>query len=101
MLESTFTKITDLTKRMLIPTFLNRDRWDVIATLEAFTGPVFLAHARDDAAIPFAHAERNAAAAAGPAELVEVDQPHHEVWPDAVYERALGFLLPTEASPTP
>ena len=54
---------------------------------------MFLTHARNDGAIPFFMAERNAAAAAGRSLLVEVDHPHHELWPDELYGRALAFTL--------
>ena len=96
VLESTYTKVTDLTKRMLIPTFLNKDRWDIISALERYPGPVFVTHSREDGAIPFSMAERNAAAAAGPSVLVEVDHPHHELWPDELYGRALEFVTPRQ-----
>ena len=91
VLESTYTRITDLTKRMLIPTFLNRDRWDVVGTLRGFAGPVVIVHARNDHAVPFAQAERNAAAAAD-VELIEDDGLHHEVWPDATYDAVVRSL---------
>lgn len=91
VLESTYTRITDVTKRMGIPTFLNRDRWDVLSAVEDFAGPVVVVHARSDAAIPFEQAERNLAAAADGV-LIEDDGLHHEVWPDERYGEVVDAL---------
>jgi hypothetical protein len=62
VLESTFTGLAPFTRRWLVPSFLLRDRFDVLGAVRAFPGPVLVLHGRRDGIIPFSHGERLAAA---------------------------------------
>lgn len=62
ILQSTFSSTMDAARSMLVPGFLVRDRFDNVAAVESFDGPVLLMHGPEDEVLPFAHAERIAAA---------------------------------------
>lgn len=52
-----FASLDDFAHRMRAPAFLLRDRYDNVASLREFKGPVLLFHGRDDEVIPFRHGE--------------------------------------------
>ncbi|TVR03829.1 MAG: hypothetical protein EA398_03865 [Deltaproteobacteria bacterium] len=58
VLESGFSRIVDLTRRLLVPDPLVRDRYDTLGTLRGTDRPVLLLHGEHDEVIPFHHALR-------------------------------------------
>ncbi len=63
VLESSFTSSRSLAWRFGLPPFLVRDRFDNVAVLREFDGPVLVVHGERDEIIPVAHAHRLARAA--------------------------------------
>lgn len=61
VLQSAFASTDRFAHERLLPGFLVRDRWDNVAALRAFGGPVFASHGRDDVVIPPTHGEALAA----------------------------------------
>ena len=57
VLQSTWTSLRPFARRMLLPGFLVRDPFDNLAAVEAFPGPVLVAHGRRDDVIPYSHGE--------------------------------------------
>lgn len=55
---STFTSFGDMLPRFGVPGAFARDKFDNLGALDAYGGPVFVAHGRQDQLIPFAHATR-------------------------------------------
>lgn len=76
----------------LLPGFLVRDRWDNVAALRAYGGPVFASHGRHDEVIPRRHGE--AIAALPNVRFEWLDCGHNDCpYLDPGYrERVLGFL---------
>lgn len=94
ILESTFTSVTDIAVRMYAPSFLVTNPFRNEAFLRTYDGPVLMAHGNQDPVVPYEHAERNRAAAAGEAELMTYAGLAHEldpVHPDW-HRRIVGFL---------
>lgn len=84
ILQSTFSSTMDAARSMLVPGFLVRDRFDNVAAVESFEGPVLLMHGPDDEVLPFAHAERLAAVRPS-LRITRLDCGHNDcadVWPD-------------------
>ena len=65
VLQSTFTSIPDMAKRVLpwVPKFLIQTQFDNEKKLKAVKSPTLLIHSRADDLIPFEHSVRNANAA--------------------------------------
>lgn len=81
ILQSTFTSIPDLGAELFpfLPVrWLARIRYDTRAKLPQVHVPVLLLHSRADTLIPFAHAERNLAAAPEPKSLAEIGGDHND-----------------------
>lgn len=55
VLESTFTAVWPFARQFGLPRFLVRDRFDNVAAVTAFAGPILLLHGREDDVIPHAH----------------------------------------------
>ncbi|MBB5015381.1 alpha/beta hydrolase [Rehaibacterium terrae] len=89
-----FTSVADLARRMGAPAFLIRDRFDNLARIGGFDGPVLLFHGRRDRIIPYAHGRRLAAAHPR-AELVTLDCGHNDCpYFDAAFlARLRDFLM--------
>jgi len=70
VLQSTFTSIPDMAKRVLpwVPKFLIQTQFDNETKLKTVKSPTLLIHSRADDLIPFEHSVRNATAAS---QLVE------------------------------
>ncbi len=95
VLSSTFTSIADMAARFLYPPFLMRDRFDNVAALRGYDGPVLLLHGRDDRLIPPAHAAR-LKENAHDAELALLPGDHNDMtayrYDGEAWERILDFL---------
>jgi fermentation-respiration switch protein FrsA (DUF1100 family) len=63
VLESTFTSVRAVARRMWVPGFLVLDPFDNLAVLEAFPGPVLIVHGERDELVPVDHARALHAAA--------------------------------------
>lgn len=64
VLLSAFTSTREFARRLLLPGFLVRDRFDTLARVRRHPGPLLILHGREDGIVPFGHGERLAAAAA-------------------------------------
>jgi len=93
VLQSTFTSVASFAHRYLVPAFLARDRFDNIAAVEAFEGPILLTHGTYDNIIPHSHADRLARAAKN-AEVMSLECGHNDCPPDpeAYHARLADFL---------
>jgi pimeloyl-ACP methyl ester carboxylesterase len=76
ILESSFTSVADVARRLAVPAFLIRDRFESAAVLRNFDKPVLVVHGRQDTTIPVAHG-RQLAAISG-AELHVFDCGHND-----------------------
>jgi len=93
VLQSTFSSTTAVARRMLVPGFLVRDRFDNVAAVRTFGGPVLLMHGRADEVVPFDHAELLAAARDG-LEVTPIPCGHNDcggAWPE-ISGRIVDFL---------
>ena len=91
VLESTYTRIADFAARLLVPSFLVRDKWDVTAAAAAYGGPTVISHAPDDAIIPYWMAEQNRVAAPH-ALAFESDRAHVAPMPDRFFDVVVEHL---------
>ena len=55
ILLSTFTSVRSLASKFLVPGFLVRDRFDNLAVVSSYSGPVLVMHGRHDSLIPYEH----------------------------------------------
>ena len=104
ILESTFASLADMVRAQGLPDFLVSNRFDTVAALRAFRGPVLIMHGVHDEVIPFVHARRLAAATPR-ARFVELPCGHNDC--PLQWELVLGFLaengvftVPTTGDPT-
>jgi len=81
ILQSPFTSTLPFARRLLVPGFLVRDKYDNRAALASFPGPVLILHGRFDDVVPFAHGEE-LARIAGNARFVELACAHNDCPPD-------------------
>jgi pimeloyl-ACP methyl ester carboxylesterase len=63
VLESTFTGVAPMARRLGVPRFLVRDRFDNLAVVRTLAGPILVIHGDHDTVIPTIHGERLASAA--------------------------------------
>jgi uncharacterized protein len=63
ILESSFPSLDIFTAGYWAPSFLLRDHFDNLSTVEHFAGPVLVIHGRDDRLIPWQEGRRLAVAA--------------------------------------
>jgi len=97
VLQSTFSSTPSVARSMLVPGFLVRDRFDNVAAIRDFDGPVLLMHGPTDDVLPFEHAERLAAARDG-LEITRIDCAHNDcarVWED-IRRHIVRFLREEE-----
>lgn len=81
VLQSTFTSVADVAwEKMLVPSFLVRDRFDNLSVVTALDTPILVVHGRRDGVIPFSHAKRLVHAAKH-ARLVAYDADHNDCPP--------------------
>ena len=81
ILQSPYTRTAWFARQYLLPGFLVRDRFDNVAGVSAFDGPVLVFHGARDEVIPHAHGAAVAAAAPGGV-LVSQDCGHNDCPPD-------------------
>ncbi len=81
VLQSTFTRITDIGKELypwLPVTTLSSIKYDTHAKLPSLNLPLLILHSREDTLIPFHHAEKNHEASASPKLLRELIGNHND-----------------------
>ena len=89
ILESSFTSVPALARRSLIPGFLVRDRFDNLAALQSYRGPLLVLHGTLDDIIPVDHGRRLAGSV--PEAELELLPCGHNDCPRA-WARILAFL---------
>ena len=100
ILESTFTSIPDLARRMypVYPTrLLARVRYDTIKRIGDLSCPVLILHSPDDEIIPYAHGRKLFEAAPEPKEFVEMTGGHNDPRPSD-YQNILGDFIDKHVS---
>lgn len=103
VLASTFTSVQDLGSEIypwLPVRLISRYRYDTLAHLRNFRGPVLIAHSRDDEIVPFAHGERLHAAVSGDKAMLEMRGGHNDsfLFSQAPWVRAVGDFLERHAA---
>lgn len=96
VLNCTFTSVTAMSSRYLVPPFLVRHPFRTDDVVRSYQRPILIAHGRHDTIIPFAHGERLATLAAN-ATFVPVNCSHNDFPGDDLekYEEALMTFLST------
>ena len=98
ILQSTFTRFTDMTAQYFVPSFLVLDPFDSLGVVGRFEGPVLVIHGRRDQLIPHSHGELLAQTASR-GRLVSYDCGHNDcpldwdaMWRevDALVDEAVG-----------
>lgn len=96
VLQSTFTSLPDAaaTHYPWAPIkLLMRNRYDSLARISRYSGPVFLSHGTADRIIPFSHGQTLFAAATGPKEFFEIPGgDHHDAEPEDYIPALHKFL---------
>ena len=103
VLISTFTSVPDLGGEIypwLPVRLISRYRYDTLAHLRNFRGPVLIAHSRDDEIVPFAHAERLYVEASGHKSMLEMRGGHNDsfLFSQPSWVRTVGDFLAHHAS---
>lgn len=93
ILISAFTRVGAFAARFLMPEVLVRDRFDNLAVISHYEGPVLVVHGRNDSVIPFAHGQALGRAARH-GDLVAYDCGHNDCPPDRrIFWRDLKTFL--------
>jgi fermentation-respiration switch protein FrsA (DUF1100 family) len=98
ILESTYSSLAVMVRAHGVPDFLVVNRFDTLAVLREFRGPVLIVHGTRDMIIPLAHA-RKLAEAAPHARFEVLDCGHNDCPPQ--WELVLGFLAKNGVSSGP
>jgi fermentation-respiration switch protein FrsA (DUF1100 family) len=103
VLISTFTSVPDLGSEIypwLPVRLISRYRYDTLAHLRNYRGPVLVAHSRDDEIVPFAHGERLIAAAPGEKSMLEMRGGHNDsfLFSQAPWLRTVADFLARHAA---
>ncbi len=103
ILVSAFTSAVDLGREIypwLPVRQISRYRYDTLAHLRGYSGPVLVAHSRDDEIVPFAHGERLFAAAAGAKAFLEMHGGHNDnfLFSETAWVQVVGNFLKLHAS---
>jgi fermentation-respiration switch protein FrsA (DUF1100 family) len=103
VLISTFTSVPDLGSEIypwLPVRLISRYRYDTLAYLRNYRGPVLIAHSRDDEIVPFAHGERLFAAASGRKSMLEMRGGHNDsfLFSQQSWVRTVGEFLAHHAA---
>jgi len=98
VLISTFTSVPDLGSEIypwLPVRLISRYRYDTLAHLRNYHGPVLIAHSRDDEIVPFAHGEHLFAAAPGKKSMLEMRGGHNDsfLFSQSAWVRTVGDFL--------
>lgn len=98
ILASTFTSVPDLGSEIypwLPVRLISRYRYDTLAQLRNYRGPVLIAHSRDDEIVPFVHGERLFAAAPGRKSMLEMHGGHNDsfLFSQPAWARTVGDFL--------
>lgn len=97
ILESTFTSVAAFAARFGTPSYLVRDRFDSVAAIKSFKGPILILHGDRDDIVPPHHA-RALAAASTNATLKFLPCGHNDCprpWPDVqAFLQQHGLLIP-------
>ena len=91
ILQSTFTSVPDLGAQMFpwLPVRLfGSVKYDTLQKLPRLKIPLLIMHSRQDTIIPFAHAQKNFAAAVAPKTFLEIRGDHN----DAIFTSRAGIL---------
>lgn len=106
VVQSTFTSLPDVAAVHYpwLPVHWGmRTRFESVAKLPNYTGPLLMSHGDADEVVPFDHAERLLAAAPGRKQFVRIPGGgHNDPQPDAYYDALdefLGSLAPLSAEP--
>lgn len=93
VLLSPFASLDEFAHQLRAPACLIRDRFDNLARLREYSGPVLLLHGRDDDVIDFQHSERLQAASAS-SQLIALDCAHNDCpyFDAAFYARLKAFF---------
>ena len=93
ILQSTFTSVRRLARRMLVPPFLVLDPYDNLAVVRELSCPVLVIHGRRDEIIPHWHGQQLSDAATD-SRLVTYDCHHNDCPPDwqVFWNDVVGFL---------
>lgn len=93
ILESTFTRVSALAKRMLVPGFLIYDKFDNHTFLQSFDGPVLFMHGTNDTIVPFSHGQANLNVTKN-GRMVSFECGHNDLPPDPrLYWHAIETFL--------
>lgn len=101
-LQSTFSSVRSFARGFLVPSFLMRDRFDNVAALRDFPGPVLIMHGRADDVIPVEHAHR-LTAELPTATLTLLPCAHNDCPPDwdTVWDAVGALVPPASSTPAP
>jgi hypothetical protein len=81
ILMSSFTSVSAMAAKFLVPKFLVRDPFDNLKTVKSYPAPVLVIHGRSDRIIPFKHGTRLHAAAKD-GTLIAYEAGHNDCPPD-------------------
>ena len=93
ILMSTFTSVTRMARRYLVPSFLVRDPFDNLTAVSRLDVPLLIVHGRHDSLVPHQHGEQ-LHAAAKQSKLVTYEADHNDCPPDwpAFWDELRRFL---------
>src|SRR5690606_33497783 len=99
VLMNTFTSVTEMAGRYLVPRSVLRDRFETLDAVRSLGVPTMVIHGTRDAIVPFSHGRRLAEACG--ARLVALDAGHNDCFPDpaVLVELLMGFLAEAELWP--
>jgi hypothetical protein len=81
ILMSSFTSVSAMAAKFLVPKFLVRDPFDNLKAVKSYPGPILVIHGRNDRIIPFVHGTRLHAAAKD-GTLIAYEAGHNDCPPD-------------------
>jgi pimeloyl-ACP methyl ester carboxylesterase len=92
VLMSTFTSVTEMAGRYLVPRAIVRDRFETLEAVRSLGVPTLVIHGTRDTIVPFHYGERLAEECG--ARLVRLDAGHNDCFPDhaAMVEILMEFL---------
>lgn len=93
ILMSTFTSVTRMARRYLVPSFLVRDPFDNLTAVSRLDVPLLIVHGRHDSLVPHEHGEQ-LHAAAKQSKLVTYEADHNDCPPDwtAFWDETRRFM---------